>query len=193
MGRRAQRRERAIRLAAIVTIASTSGCLGFGGPLTDSDDDAADEDSGTGGETGEPEPRCGPPIGYVDHVVDGDTIVLNSGERIRYILVNTPEITDGKNECWGTQATEHNAALVLNKALTLTYDVECEDKYGRLLAYVRVGEVEVNRVLLESGDACFLHIPPNGNGLAAEYLALEAAAKEAGVGMWGACGTIQCD
>jgi micrococcal nuclease len=58
---------------------------------------------------------------------------------------------------------------------------------------VQVGDVEVNRTLLENGDACHLHIPPNGNTRAAEYLALEAAAKEAGVGMWGACGTILCD
>lgn len=168
------------------------GCIEFGGPLiADEGSDQADGETTTSAETGDE--RCGPSTGRVDRIVDGDTVVLTSGERIRYILVDTPETTNGKNDCWGSQASDHNAAMVLDQMVTLTYDVECEDVYGRLLAYVEVGGLEVNRTLLESGDACYLHIPPNGDAKAAEYQALETAAKQAGVGMWSGCATILCD
>lgn len=181
------------RANVILTVASSAalaGCLQFGGPLVGDDEDAETETE-SGGETGEE--RCGPSSGVVDYAVDGDTVVLVSGEHVRYLLVDTPEITEGKNECWGTQASDHNAALVVGQTVTLTYDVECEDIYGRLLAYVEVGDIEVNRELLETGNACMLHIPPNGNGHAQEYQALEDAAKQAELGMWGACATVQCD
>lgn len=168
-----------------------AGCIEFGGPLVNDDGAKADEDSETGDT--DAEDRCGPSSGVVEHVVDGDTVVLTSGQRVRYLLVDTPEVTEGKNECWGTQATEHNAALVAGQIVTLEYDVECEDVYGRLLAYVTVDGIEVNRDLLETGNACMLHIPPNGNGRWVEYQAIEDAAKQAKVGMWGACGTVQCD
>jgi micrococcal nuclease len=167
-----------------------TGCVDFGGPLVGGDDK---DDDGSAEETDLEQDRCGPRTAVVDHVVDGDTVVLTSGQRVRYLLIDTPEVTDGKNECWGTQATQHNAALVVNQTVTLTYDVECEDIYGRLLAYVTVDDIEVNRELIETGNACLLHIPPNGNGKAAEYQALEDAARQAGVGMWGACGTVYCD
>ncbi len=198
VGRRQKLHEATLVLAAWLVL---PGCIEFGGPLVGEGDEQADDETDTETDTGTDteagtdtgEERCGPSVGEVAHVVDGDTVVLTTGDRVRYILVDTPEVTKGKNECWGSQATDHNASLVLNRTISLTYDVECEDIYGRLLAYVTVGDVEVNRTLLESGDACYLHVPPNGDGRAAEYQALETAAKEGGIGMWGACGTILCD
>lgn len=178
-------------ILALVSCAMLAGCIEFGGPLVD-DDAMADAESG-GEDEAEGEQRCGPSSAVVSYVVDGDTVVLASGERVRYLLVDTPEITDGKNECWGTQATNHNAAMVAGQQVKLTYDVECKDVYGRLLAYVAVGDVEVNRELLQTGNACMLHIPPNGNTRWLEYQALEDEARQAGRGMWGACGTVYCD
>lgn len=176
-------------ISALAGCALLTGCLGFGGPLVD--DGEQDAESGTDETDGEQ--RCGPSTAVVEYVIDGDTVVLSSGEHVRYLLIDTPETAEGKDECWGPEATEHNAAMVANRAVSLTYDVECEDQYGRLLAYVAVDDLEINRELLESGNACVLHIPPNGNGKAAEYQALEDAAKQAKVGMWGACGTVYCD
>jgi micrococcal nuclease len=181
-----------VALAAIGFGVGLTACVEFGGPLVARDDaDDADDADETGGDAGFE--RCGPSVAVVDRVIDGDTVLLTSGRRVRYILVDTPEITNGKHECWGTQASEVNAELVLGQQVTLTYDIECEDIYGRLLAYVEVGGVEVNRTLLERGDACVLHIPPNGNSRASEYRALELAAKQAGAGMWGACASVRCD
>lgn len=177
---------------AAACLALVGGCIEFGGPLTNEGGDelaAGSETTGTDTE----EDRCGPSTAVVETVIDGDTVILESGERVRYILVDTPEITGDKNECWGQQAYQYNAMLVLKQTVSLAYDVECEDQYGRLLAYVSVGDLEVNRELLEAGQACFLHIPPDGDGKALEYEALETAAKQADLGMWGACATINCD
>jgi micrococcal nuclease len=170
-----------------------AGCLGFGGPLVAETDEDEDSDSGSDSETGTPPSPCGPTTAVVSHVIDGDTIVLESGERLRYILVDTPEITNGKNDCYGAESRDYNNTLVTGRSVTIVYDQECQDTYGRLLGYVSVGELEVNRTLLEDGYACILHISPNGDDLFAEYQALENTAKSAGVGMWSACGTVSCD
>jgi len=174
---------------------SLVGC-GFGVPLIGDDSGDGDGDGSSDGletEESDTEDTCGPTEAVVERVIDGDTVELDSGQTIRYILVNTPETTNGKNECGGQAATEYNAGLVLDQAVTLEYDVECKDQYGRLLAYVSVQNNEVNRLLLEKGHACLLHVPPNGNSKVAEYQGLEDAAKSAEVGMWGSCGSVACD
>lgn len=169
------------------------GCLGLDGPLVVETATDGESDSESESETGPGPSVCGPSTGVVSHVVDGDTVVLEDGDRIRYLLVDTPEITNGKNDCYGAEAREYNNTLVTGRTITLEYDEECQDRYGRLLAYVSVGELEVNRTLLEQGYACILHIPPNGDDRVAEYQALENTAKAEGVGMWSACGTVACE
>lgn len=139
------------------------------------------------------DPACGPGSGVVTRVIDGDTVELESGETIRYLMVDTPESTGGATDCFGANAAQLNSDLVLGESVRLAYDVECEDRFGRLLAYVSVGDVEVNSLLVERGYACVLHIPPNGEDRVAEFEALEAAARAAGVGMWGVCAEITCD
>ncbi|KIG16193.1 hypothetical protein DB30_04805 [Enhygromyxa salina] len=175
----------------LISSASMAGCLGFGGPLvgdTNDDDDGTDTSTETGADH-----RCGPTSGVVDRVIDGDTILLESGDRVRYILVDTPEITAGKNECWGAEASAYNEMLVEGQTISIEYDQECEDQYGRLLAYVSVDGMEVNRALLEGGYACILHISPNGDAKFAAYQNLENTAKQAGVGMWSACAKVTCE
>lgn len=136
---------------------------------------------------------CGPSTGHVARVVDGDTIELTSGTKIRYLLVNAPETTNGHNDCYGQNAATFNSDLVLDKDVELTYDVECTDRFDRTLAYVSVAGQEVNKLLLERGFACLLHIPPDGDSRVDEYKALETAAKTANRGLWGACTPIPCN
>lgn len=137
--------------------------------------------------------ECGPDEGVVARVVDGDTIELESGVKIRYLMMDTPETTSGKNECFGANAAQFNSDLVLGKTVELSYDVECEDRFGRTLAYVSVGGVEVNTLMVERGFACVLHIPPNGDDRADAFEALEDAAKADNKGLWGACGSCHCE
>lgn len=140
------------------------------------------------------EPVCGPVSGVVSRIVDGDTIVLASGLRVRYLMVDTPELGDaGQSDCFAEEARRLNAELVLGREVRLRYDAECEDRYGRLLAYVSVADTEVNRLMVERGYACTLHVPPNGDDRQSEFGALEAQAKSERRGMWGACGTVTCE
>ncbi|MCX5741545.1 MAG: thermonuclease family protein [Proteobacteria bacterium] len=139
------------------------------------------------------DPSCGPTTATVTRVIDGDTVELDSGEKIRYLLVNAPETTNGHNDCYGQNAATFNSDLVLNKQVQLTYDVECTDRYKRLLAYVSVDGMEVNSLLVQRGFACVLHISPDGDARVDEFKGYEATAKAAGRGLWGACDPIPCN
>jgi micrococcal nuclease len=140
-----------------------------------------------------PGPGCGPREATVDRVIDGDTIIVSGGIKIRYLLANAPETTDGHDDCFGANAARFNTDLVLGKTVQLAYDAACQDMFGRTLAYVSVGGQDVNRLLVERGYACVLHIPPDGDARAAEFEALEADARAARRGLWGACDPIPCN
>jgi len=144
----------------------------------------------------DPGPPCGPREATVERVIDGDTIVVPGvvpGDvKIRYLLVDAPEATAGHTDCYGASASRFNADLVLGKTIQLAYDARCQDLFGRTLAYVTVDGQDVNRLLIERGYACVLHIPPDGDARADELEALEAAARTARRGLWGACDPIPC-
>lgn len=134
----------------------------------------------------EPQPAsCGPTEDRVSRVIDGDTVELATGYRVRYLLIDAPESTSDE-ECWGEEARLANEALVDGRAVTLTYDEQCEDAYGRLLAYVWLDARLVNRLLVERGHACVLVIPPN-ESRRDELLLAERAAQSRGNGLWAVC------
>jgi micrococcal nuclease len=135
--------------------------------------------------------ECGPSTATVARVIDGDTIELRSGERVRYLMIDTPESTT-HTECFGPEAKLLNEMLVDGKEITLTYDQECTDDFDRLLAYVEVSGQEINRVMVERGYACVLHIPPNGDDVSDEYDALETEARMLDKGLWAACDPTPC-
>lgn len=140
---------------------------------------------------------CGAPsTATVARVVDGDTIELDDGSRVRYLLVDAPETTSGKNDCYGSQAVDYNRMQVEGKKVSLSYDpdpVACKDRYGRWLAYVTVDGAEVNRGLVENGLACVLYISPGGKDRKTEFDDLEVVAKSNRVGMWGTCNPVTCE
>jgi micrococcal nuclease len=133
---------------------------------------------------------CGATEGKVTRVIDGDTIEVEGfAEPVRYLLVDTPEISGGV-ECFGDNAKTYNQDLVLNKMINISYDEQCTDMYGRSLAYVTVDGEEVNARLVRQGYACVLFIPPNGSARAEEFMALQLEAKNAQRGLWGACNPL---
>lgn len=131
--------------------------------------------------------RCGPTSATVTRVIDGDTIELGSGEKIRLLMVDTPETTLGHDDCYGQEAKLFTTEVLLGKSIQLTYDKVCQDAYGRLLAYVSVDGREINTLLVERGYARVLHIPPNGDDRLDEFETLEYQARTGSVGLWGAC------
>lgn len=138
------------------------------------------------------ESDCGPTEAVVKRVIDGDTIELATGEHVRYLLVDTPEVT-GDVGCYGPEASDFNRSLVEGKTVQLSYDTECTDRYDRLLAYVELDGRSVNELLLTRGFACVLQIRPNGEDHVDEYRRLEAQAQLGQVGLWGACTEAPCD
>lgn len=115
----------------------------------------------------------------VTYVDDGDTIYLDDGNEVRYIGVDTSEI----GEEFYVEATNRNKELLYEKEVTLEYDRQKIDPYGRLLAYVYSNGDFVNAKLLEEGLARVKTFPPNE-----KYLNLlkekENIAREKGVGIW---------
>jgi micrococcal nuclease len=126
----------------------------------------------------------------VERVVDGDTIVLRGGERVRYIGVDTPEsVKPGTPvQCFAKAASHANAALVGGRRVRLRYDVERRDRYGRTLAYVyRAGDgLFVNAALARRGFARQMTIPPNV-AHAGLFRRLVAQARTHARGLWRAC------
>lgn len=138
-------------------------------------------------------PPCGPESGEVAQVTDGDTITLMGGEKIRYLLVDAPETTGGKEECYGLEASELNSALVLGRGVSLRYDPSgCTDRFQRKLAYVSVEGREVNRLLVERGFGCVLFVAPAGAERRVEFEELEKQARAERRGLWGACSPPPC-
>ncbi|MCD6156606.1 MAG: thermonuclease family protein [Candidatus Atribacteria bacterium] len=121
----------------------------------------------------------------VEEVIDGDTIKLKSGERVRYIGIDTPELKgkDGKPEFYAWEAKEANRKLVEGKKVKLEFDVEKRDRYGRLLAYVYVDGLMVNEWLVANGYARAVVFPPNVK-YEEHFRRLEDEAQELGLGIW---------
>jgi micrococcal nuclease len=126
--------------------------------------------------------------GLVVRTVDGDTIhvrVADRIEKVRYIGVNTPEVHHPRKgeEPGGREAAAINRSLVEGQRVRLETDVRERDHYGRLLAYVWVGDVMVNAELVRRGYAQVMTVPPNVRHQAL-FLRLQREAREAGRGLW---------
>jgi len=119
----------------------------------------------------------------VAFVVDGDTIELTDGRRVRYIGVNTPET----GRPYAIEAKAFNESLVAGTEVWLETDVQESDQYGRLLAYVWAGDTFVNLELVRQGYANAYTVPPNVR-YAEAFVRAEQAAREAGRGMWAPAG-----
>lgn len=100
----------------------------------------------------------------VAKVKDGDSVVLADGREVRYLGIDTPELTstDPRELELARQARQVNADLVQGVKLRLEYDVERYDQYNRVLAYVRLPDGQlVNVALVRRGLARVMLKPPN--------------------------------
>lgn len=123
---------------------------------------------------------------FVKKVIDGDTIELGNGERVRYIGIDTPEISHHKKsaEYYGKEAKEFNKRLVFGKSIRLEFGKEKYDKYRRTLAYVYLeDETFVNEELIKNGYARTMSIKPNTK-YASLFKELQNEAKIKRKGMW---------
>jgi endonuclease YncB( thermonuclease family) len=83
-------------------------------------------------------------------VVDGDTVYVSTGDKIRLIGIDTPE----RGECGYQEATDRLAQLVDGRTIALEAGARDDvDKYGRLLRYVIVDGVDAGGILISEGLA----------------------------------------
>jgi micrococcal nuclease len=135
-----------------------------------------------------PAPGALPPGTYrVARVVDGDTFVLaEPRERVRLIGADTPDTVKPHwpVEPWGPEATAFTKEFLAGGEVRLEFDREHRDKYGRILAYVWVGNRLLNEELIRAGLA---RAEPQYHYSAAmkrRFLHAQAEARAAHRGIW---------
>lgn len=118
----------------------------------------------------------------VASVYDGDTVTLDTGDKIRLRWVNTPELRPAED--FGIEAREATKAFVLNKEVELTFDAENpRDGYGRVVAGLKTSEGDLSVHLAERGLGHVFVIPPDDTDLT-ELIAAQGRARQARLGIW---------
>lgn len=124
---------------------------------------------------------------FVRRVVDGDTLLLENGARVRLLGVDTPETKHPERgvEPYGIEAYEKTRGLVEQRDVTLLFDRERRDQYGRLLAYVELADGSLlNMELVRAGYSRALVTFPLATRYKKLLLAAEEEAKGSGLGIW---------
>ena len=128
----------------------------------------------------------------ITEVYDGDTITLNSGERVRFLQIDTPELSPAA--CYSKEARSALLTL-LNKPgqLTLKTDPKLDtvDRYGRLLRYVFVGKTNINLKLVEIGAAAPYFYKGEKGQYSDQILKAARTAKSKSIGLWKSCPRTQ--
>src|SRR5690606_5458732 len=101
----------------------------------------------------------------IARVIDGDTLGLEDGRRVRLLGVNAPErAQNGRPAQPLAEQARHavDAFFAKDKRAFLAYDLEHRDRYGRLLAHVfDARHQSLGAMLLKQGLAFQVLVPPN--------------------------------
>ncbi|MBU0569924.1 thermonuclease family protein [Patescibacteria group bacterium] len=123
----------------------------------------------------------------VTKIIDGDTIEIEGGQKIRYIGIDTPELN--QDECYASEATSINAKLVFGKEIRTEKDISETDKYGRLLRYIWVDDIFVNDYLVRSGYARSISYPPDIK-YQEQFKEAQQEAISSNSGLWNDCKSV---
>jgi micrococcal nuclease len=126
----------------------------------------------------------------VSHVGDGDSFRLANGMEVRLVQIDAPEL--GEGECYARSARGELQQL-LTGPVRLAYDPPLDrvDRFGRQLAYVFVGDRNVNLELVRRGAASVWFVGGRRGRYADQLLEEAQRARAAGRGLWSACpGTV---
>ena len=132
-----------------------------------------------------------PKQGLVTIVYDGDTIQVKfkSGQRkiVRLIGIDTPELEDSREDVkfLAYMAKRFTFCHLYLEEISLSYDWQLEDKYGRRLAYVWTDKEGLfNKFIIKEGFAnAFLHFPFR-NDYREDFMEAEREARKLGKGIW---------
>lgn len=131
----------------------------------------------------------------VAEVIDGDTILLETGVRVRFLYVDTPETVKPNTpvQCYGPEASNYTKQMLLGKLVSLVSDKDPKDQYGRDLRIVYLEgrntndfKQSYNAELVKQGLAKGSFYSPNYM-YKDQVESLEKEAKTQLIGRWGAC------
>lgn len=124
----------------------------------------------------------------VDTVLDGDTVVLRDGERLRLRGIDAPEIRHGDKpgQYYGQESKAALARLVADRDIFLDRAELRTDRYGRMVGLVRLGDGRiVNVLMIEEGAAfAYPHSSDKDAALAERIQLAQRAAMSQGKGFW---------
>lgn len=117
----------------------------------------------------------------VTRVIDGDTFETETGEKVRLIGINAPEISD----IFGQQAKQYLSDLIENKTVDLQSDniSNDRDRYQRLLRFVILDGVDINKKMVSDGFA-FAYLKYHFSK-SIDYEQAQLQARETNKGIWG--------
>ena len=125
--------------------------------------------------------------GQVVEVVDGDTIRLASGEKIRLVGIQAPKLSLGRKnfKAWplAEEAKAKLEKLILNKTIQLRYGGRETDRHRRLLAHVFSGKVWVQEAMIREGFARVYSFSDN-RSCVEDLLEVEARSRAKKTAMW---------
>ncbi len=124
----------------------------------------------------------------ITKVYDGDTITLSTGEKVRLLQIDTPELSP--TECYGQEARSALVKLLNTPGqLSLKTDPKLDkvDRYGRLLRYVFIGKTNINLKLVEIGAAAPYFYKGDKGQYSAQILKAAQTAKSKSIGLWKSC------
>ena len=111
-------------------------------------------------------------------IIDGDTFRLETGEKVRLIGIDAPELSQPGGEL----SREYLAHLICGKRVTLEKGSEDRDRYNRLLRFVYINDLCINEEMIRQGYAEARYLPENP--IREYYLQLEIQAETARAGLW---------
>lgn len=132
-------------------------------------------------------PTAMPRTATVARVNDGDTLTLRTGQKVRLVQIDAPELTE---DCYGRaakRALEDLAHSGTEAELVRDPALDDHDRYGRLLRYVYVGDTDVNVELVRRGAASPYFFRNERGEHADELLDAVEEARAERRGYWGAC------
>jgi micrococcal nuclease len=143
---------------------------------------------GCGGDNSDKASSPKPQTGTVSSVVDGDTIRLTDGQRVRLVQIDAPELH--LRECYGARARSELEKLVpRGRRVRLEFDARLDqvDEHGRQLAYVFAGSTNANVEQVRRGAARLFFYRGRRGRYADQLIKGAREARSAGRGLWSAC------
>lgn len=123
----------------------------------------------------------------VVRISDGDTLTISTGEKVRFLQIDTPEISPA--ECYGTEAHKALISLIGKSSIFLESDSvsDDQDQFGRKLRYVKVGKINLNLKLVQIGAATPYFYQGEKGKYATQLLKAAENAKAKKLGLWKMC------